>query len=228
MIPKMSWKLNNIIIIILLSYSIIPTFIDRLIWRRRFTRDREVALTFDDGPGIYTEAILDLLLKYKVTASFFVVTDNVEKYPNIVKRIIKEGHEICLHSRAHKMNIFRSYKAMDKDFIHALDELEKMGVRPKYYRPPWGVFNLDLYRLIKKYNLRKVIWNVMVGDWRKFTTPEILSRKLIRRTKGGSIICVHDAGTAYGPKNLIKALEIYLPKTLAKGYRFIRIDDIYN
>lgn len=221
-------KIISAIILIIVIYAGLPTLVERVYGRKKFTKDKKIALTFDDGPGEYTEKILDILKVYDIKASFFIVSKNVLKYPETMKRIILEGHEICLHSKDHKSNLFRNYKMMDKDFKDALEILKEFDVSPRYFRPPWGIFNISMYFILSKYHLQKVVWNVMIGDWSKRVNGDILNKRLIKKVGCGSIICIHDAGTAYGPKNTLKALEIFLPKTLEEGFEFVGISDTFQ
>ncbi|KPD00021.1 Peptidoglycan-N-acetylmuramic acid deacetylase PdaC [Geobacillus sp. BCO2] len=128
-------------------YGIVPTIIIR---KKRVRLFREgtasdcLALTFDDGPDpYYTPKLLDLLKKYGVKATFFVVGRKVERYPDIVRRMAEEGHEIGIHNYRHISNWLLPPLWLDWGVRRAAKAIERAtGKQPMYYRPPWGILTL--------------------------------------------------------------------------------------
>ncbi len=222
--------LTAIIIIIFLIHSVIPTLYNKYINSniiRHTNKDNEIMLTFDDGPDErYTNELLDLLKENQVKATFFVVVENAKENPDIIYRMNKEGHTIALHSLEHKNALFYSYKYTRKDFENSIEIMRNFNYQINYYRPPWGHSNIFTNFFIKKYSLKMILWDVMAEDWSKYATVASIYSKLLLRTDGTSIICLHDAGENSGgaldaPLKTIEALSTVLPKLKLEGYKFI-------
>lgn len=221
-----------IISIFLLIYSPIPTFYYKLKKRRiggEGCPEKSVSITFDDGPEEgYTDVLLDLLKKYNIKAAFFVVAEKARQHPHLIERMKKEGHIIGLHSLEHKNAMIKGPAYTNYDFETSMDIMKELGVKIEYYRPPWGHFNVYTILNMIKYNLKPVLWNVMAGDWKANTTPELIERKLIRSTGNSlSILCLHDGrGKNQAPGKMITALKHVLPLWQDSGYEFLKVDEI--
>ena len=167
--------------------------------------DKKVYLTFDDGPSINTDYILDILAEYKVKATFFVVgrtdTHSLEMY----KRIVEEGHTLGMHSYSHKYDkIYNSVEDFDKDFTRLWKLLyDTTGYTPSIYRFPGGSDNLvnkhgmdDFIRYLKEKSFVYFDWNVVSGD---ATGVDYTKEQLIDNVLGGvirknsSIVLMHDS-----------------------------------
>ena len=104
---------------------------------------KKLFLTFDDGPSAeYTETLLNLLDDCKVKATFFVVGEFAKAHPELIEEEIKRGHEVCLHANRHISSWLMTRKTYTEDMDTALKTLEGLGIRPHYYRPPWGMTRL--------------------------------------------------------------------------------------
>ena len=141
-----------------------------------------VYLTFDDGPSKNTELILDILKENNVHATFFMVAQNAQKNPEIVKFLQKKGHKIGLHSWQHKNAMLYSYFYTKKDFENSISIMKKLGVEDLFYRPPWGHTNIFSLNFVKKYNMKLIYWDVMAEDWSSKSTPDMIYEKLMQRT----------------------------------------------
>lgn len=211
------------------SYSLLPST-----WRKakhRLSRGRRrrpgvLYLTFDDGPSPdYTPALLDLLAEHRVKATFFVVTDFARACPQLLQRMQAEGHLIGFHSAHHHSAYLMTPKETRADFVQGLEELTRLGITPRDFRPPWGVVNWSSLGQIKAHRLRPVLWDVMAQDWRGDILPEEIVRRLRKRTWPGAVICLHDGrGSKGAPGRTIQALQTQLPLWLAQGYRFETLD----
>lgn len=226
-------KLIIILTIILLCYSIIPTYIYK--FQHKLTKKNKINkkvlyLTFDDGPDEkYTSHLLDLLKKHDVKATFFMVATFAKENPTIVNRVKEEGHLIGLHSFEHKNALFQSKSYTSYDFEQSTKTMKELDVNLNYYRPPWGHFNIFTKREMKKHNLDKVLWDVMAQDWKGNTTADDICDKLLRRSKNGSIICLHDGrGENDAPLRTIKALEKAIPIWKKEGYKFLTMEEYYE
>ena len=105
-------------------------------------------------------------------------------------------------------------------------DLIRLGVTPIYYRPPWGHVNLATLRLIRRLRLKKVLWHVMVQDWKEDTSREEIQYKLLKRTGRGDIICLHDGrGSDGAPGRMLAALADTIPVWLEEGWQFKRLDE---
>ena len=222
-----------IILVLILAYSIIPTYIYKFnhkLFKQDHTKDKSFYLTFDDGPSVeYTSSLLDLLKENDVRATFFVVASFAKSNPSIIKRMKDEGHIIGLHSFEHRNALYQSRNYTKYDFKRSMEIMNELGVEVKYFRPPLGHFNINTVFEIKKYNLKTVLWDVMAEDWEGNTTSKVIAKKLLERSKSGDIICLHDGrGKNEAPSRTIEALGIVLPIWKEKGYEFLTVGDRYE
>ncbi|WP_199622275.1 polysaccharide deacetylase family protein [Paenibacillus alkalitolerans] len=215
-------------------YAFLPGLVSGMFGFRVFKRGRspsDVCLTFDDGPDpVYTPQLLDLLQRYNVKATFFIVGKHAEEHPDIIRRMHREGHAIGIHNYRHRSNWLMRPQTVIKHVHRTSKFIEGVtGQRPQLYRPPWGVLNLFDYT--SGNDLHIILWSVMVNDWRRSTGAEKIRNRMLKRLKGGQIYLLHDSGNSFGanadaPKNMIAALEQFLTAALDKGFRFVRVDDI--
>lgn len=216
---------------LVLVYSILPTIFSFIsTWRRSYhSVAKEIAFTFDDGPDpIYTPKLLDLLNKYQIKASFFVLGSKAEKHPQLIRRMHQEGHLVGLHNYVHKSNWFRFPWVVRRELDYSCALLENLiGSRPIYYRPPWGLLNM--FDLGLRKHLEVVLWSLMVGDWRSKGGSEKIKRRLLQHIKPGDIILLHDSGDTMGanwdaPRYTLEALEHVFGEIQIQGYNCVRID----
>ncbi|MBC8590343.1 polysaccharide deacetylase family protein [Wansuia hejianensis] len=227
------FKILIIIILIYFAYCIIPTFYYKWFKTKAVKNlgdTNNIALTFDDGiDKIYTEKLLDVLNKYNIKATFFIVAKTAEENPKTIKRMIKEGHTIGLHSLEHKDALLKGYFYTKKDFKTSIEIMKNHGLNIKYYRPPWGHMNIFTLKYIKNHRLQLILWNIMVGDWKDYSSSERIENKLIKNISKGSIICLHDGrGTNDAPKRTIQALDTVIPQLIEKGFNFVTMEQIYG
>ncbi len=213
------------------SYSIIPTYYHKLFNPkviRKISGKKQIVLTFDDGPDPrYTGKLLDLLCKEQIHATFFVVAKKAQQYPQLVERMINEGHEVGLHSYEHANALFKGYQYTKSDFENSMHIIKQHGWKIRFFRPPWGHCNLFTSYFAKQHKLTMVTWNVMAQDWKKSSTDTQIALKLMNRIKDGSVICLHDAGKVeQAPEQTLKALTKVLPYLKRKGYCFRGLDFI--
>ena len=220
-------------IVVILSYSVIPTYYFKIkskSFNNDKINDKYMCLTFDDGPDEkYTNNLLTLLEKYNIKATFFIVATFAENNPNIIKRMKEEGHTIGLHSLEHKNGLITSPIYTDKDFKGSLDIMKNLNMRVKFFRPPWGHINLRTLSNLKKYNLKLVLWDVIIGDWKGDITSDEIANRLLKESRNKSIICLHDGrGENEAPLRTIQALEKTLPIWLREGYKFVKVEELYE
>ncbi|MFT8872203.1 MAG: polysaccharide deacetylase family protein [Sporolactobacillus sp.] len=219
-------------------YALLPTLVLRPFCFRGYRRQTAkgetayCALTFDDGPNpVYTPRLLDLLQRYGVHATFFVVGTHAGRYPQLLKRMQRDAHQIATHHERHISNWFLSPRATADQCRQATQTVAAItGERPVYYRPPWGHLNLFFLRSTRDF--RPVLWSAILGDWRSALGSQRLAKRIREHLHDGAIICLHDDGENPGanddaPENTLKALEAVLPEAI-KHYTFVTVDALYQ
>ncbi|MBO2943365.1 polysaccharide deacetylase family protein [Paenibacillus sp. F411] len=215
-------------------YAFIPGIITRFFGYRVFRRgtvEGEFALTFDDGPDpVYTPQLLDLLKRYNMKATFFVVGSHAESHPEIIKRIHDEGHLIGIHNYVHKSNWLMRPKTVRMQLKRTDDIIFGItGERPVYYRPPWGIVNL--FDFAKNSGYRIILWSSMYGDWRSSVGADKLTHRMRRKLRAGEVMLLHDCGNTMGadvqaPEQMLLALDRVLSEAEREGLRSVRIDEM--
>lgn len=180
---------------------------------------KKVALTFDDGPNPdYTPLILDGLKERNVKATFFLLGEEVEEYPEIVKRMYEEGHLIGNHTYDH-VNLGHLCEGAACDQVKKTNEIieEVTGYYPEYVRPPFGEWknNID-----KDMTMIKVMWNVDPLDWATSNSDAVV-RRVIQKCEDNDIILMHDASAS----SVKAALEI-IDVLQKAGYEFVTVDQL--
>ncbi|MGO4547576.1 N-acetylmuramoyl-L-alanine amidase [Paenibacillus sp. 2TAB23] len=187
---------------------------------------KQVALTFDDGPDTeITSEILDILKENEIKATFFIMGKQAKAHPEMVKRIVKEGHVIANHSWSHpnfnKLTIEESLKQI-KD---TQDQLEAIsGLRPLLFRPPYGELNEERVQAVHELNMAVVNWSVDTMDWSGNTASDIL--KIVdKQMYPGGIVLQHSTGKR---ENTVEALELMIPQLRDKGYTFVTVSEMLH
>lgn len=187
------------------------------------TTQRVVALTFDDGPDpVQTPKMLDVLRDNGVHALFFCVGSRAEQYPDIVKRIIDEGHIIGNHSYSHSY-FFPLFgrKTMSMDIERCTVVLQGItGERVPYFRPPFGVTNPTIAYAVNRYGLKTIGWSIRSLDTLNSTNKKIINR-VVGKLHNGAIILLHD--NRQNSELLVLNLITELKK---REYRIERLDRI--
>ncbi len=241
-ILKKSIIISTIIFFIVSSFFIVffkffqsrEVYKDRDFWEKTGnivwevnTENKLVALTFDDGPSpTYTEKILDLLAMYDAHATFFVIGSQAEKYPEIIKREVKEGHELGNHTYKHQEVNQTSEEDLIKDLKQAHQVIRQItGQEMKVFRPTSGYYDGTIVAAAKSLDYTVIIWtwNQDSRDWTQQDGISIAHR-LTRIINPGSIILFHDQGG--NRSNTIKALHVLLPVLAEKGYRFVTVSTL--
>ena len=152
-----------------------------------------VALTFDDGPVPETNAVLDALKRHGLKATFFMMGFNVELYPEIAQRIVREGHYVGNHSWDHPFLTTLTEAEIDRQLRSTNDIIFQVtGVKPKFARPPYGDTNATVRNAMARNGLREVIWSQDSWDWdAEETSTEDILNALTLVPPGGSYL-MHD------------------------------------
>lgn len=154
-----------------------------------------VALTFDDGPGEDTAAILDVLRETATPATFFVVVEAAERRPELVQRMLAEGHAVALHGLSHRSAYLQWPWQAWKELKGAVSRLQRLtGRRPHFYRPPWGHHNLFTGWAAARLGLTRVLWTVAPDDWRPDRSVEAIAHRVVQWALPGAVVVLHDGG----------------------------------
>jgi len=184
----------------------------RAIWRMDRSQ-RAVYLTFDDGPiPESTPFILDTLKQFGVKATFFMVGQNVERHPELYKRIIDEGHSVGNHT-------FNHYGGIRHTVAEYRENIEKAAklINSQLFRPPHGWMRMTQYISISR-DYKIIMWDLVTRDYSKWMTSQNIFNNVKRYTRNGSIITFHDSLKS------IEKLHFALPESLKwlkqEGYEF--------
>lgn len=180
--------------------------------------DKMIALTFDDGPGPYTDELIDGLEKLNAKASFFLVGEKIKSYPDTVAKIAGKGHLIGNHTYSHIKLTALSPDEIKKEIDKTNEEIKAItGEAPQFFRPPFGRYNSDTLNYVDMISVR---WSKDTIDW-KYEDEERLYRYLIKNAGDGEIFLMHDVEKTT-VKGVLRAIE-----TLQKqGYKFVRADEL--
>lgn len=185
-----------------------------------------VALTFDDGPSLWTQLILDILKKENVKATFFLLGKNVERYPDIARRIEAEGHVIGYHGYLHEKYHWKGPGFIREDLEACVKAFKDAGVKAApLVRFPHGFKNIFAVQEIKKRGWTLCAWGRGVWDSKKPGVEKIVERSL--KLKAGTILLLHDGdGIRREPdrSETVEALSPIIQGLKAKGYYFTVIE----
>ena len=174
-----------------------------------------VALTFDDGPHREgTPAVLELLRAAGARATFFLVGEQVDRYPQLAAEIAAAGHEIGLHGYRHRLLLRRTVGGLGRDLDRGLDAIVGTTRQtPRCYRPPYGVFSAGALDLVRRRGLQPVLWSKWGRDWARRATPATIARNAARGLAAGDIVLLHDADHYSAPGSWRKTVAA-LPRIL--------------
>ncbi len=192
--------------------------------RRAPLEERWLALTFDDGPHpIYTPQILELLAEHHAQATFFVVGQRAWEHPELVQRILSEGHEIGNHSWSHERMVLKS-PAWVRDEVERTDALLRdLGVpEPIHFRAPFGKKLLVLPWVLWRMDKADILFDVVpVPQDYLHGDPELIAADIQRKARPGSIVVLHDSG-GERPET-VEATRMVLETMGAEGWRFATV-----
>ena len=190
--------------------------------KRGYVKEKVIALTYDDGPTVYTNQILEILDSYQVKATFFVVGKKIKKYPELVKLTLARGHELANHSYNH-INMAVASPELIKSEIEKTDRLlRQLGVTSTIrFRPPYGLQSSELLNLLIQMQKQLILSDVSPRDYLQKHSPESIANLVINNLKNGSIILLHDKLF-----QTVKATEIIIKSLQVTGYSFKTIGEI--
>ena len=186
-------------------------------------RDQKyVSLTFDAAWGNEdTQTLIDILGRYGVKATFFVVGQWVDKYPESVLALHEAGHEVMNHSNTHPHMNSLSSQEIQSEVNACADKIEAVtGVRPALFRAPYGEYNNTVVSALDSLGMKTIQWDVDSLDWKDLSAGEISSR-VLGKVRSGSIVLFHNAA-----KHTPEALAGIIESLLADGYKIVPVSEL--
>ena len=191
--------------------------------------EKVVYLTFDSGyENGCTEKILDILQKHRVPAAFFLVGHYMESNPDLVRRMVSDGHIVGNHTVHHYDMSKLSEKATFQAELQGLEDIFRQITGkelPRYYRPPQGIYSKENLKMAQELGYKTVFWSLAYVDWNndKQPTREYAMEKLLPRIHNGAVILLHSTS-----KTNAEILDELLTTLKSQGYRFESIDKLFS
>ena len=192
------------------------------------TEERLIALTFDDGPHPkYTDEILDILNEYDVKATFFVIGENAARYPEKLKRIASEGHEIGNHTYSHRHLSELSRAEFLSELSRADTEIfTHTGIHPVLFRPPEGCCTKITVENAVSLGYKIILWTIDPRDWASPPVSEVTGN-VLKHAHAGAILLCHDYNC--GKRNPTpEALRQFIPRLREMGYEFVTVSELLS
>ena len=185
-------------------------------------QDKKISISFDCAWGVdYTDEILSVMQTYKVKCTFFMVEFWAKKYPDYVKKIIEQGHEIGTHSCSHKYMSKLTKSQIELELKQSCDTIESIsGKKVTLFRPPYGDYNNQLIEVANSLNIKTIQWSIDTLDWKNYSADKI-AQKVIKKANSGAIILCHNNGL-HTAKALPKIFEVLI----SQGYTFVPIGEL--
>lgn len=193
-------------------------------FRNSAEKNKRIAITFDDGPTIYTALILELLEQHQAKATFFCIGQQIEKYPNILKQAFDQQHLIGNHTYTHAKNTgFLSTEKMLEEITKNDRIIEAViGVKPLLYRPPFGVTNPHVAKAVKRSGHAVIGWSIRSLDTVISDEKKILET-VISKVKPGSVILFHDINP-----QTVRIVEQLLNFLSENEYQCVTVADLFK
>lgn len=209
-------------LLFLLRFLTISPSAELKVYRSVATGKKQIALTFDDGPHpTLTPRILEILDRYNVTATFFMVGQNVLNYSEAARQVIQAGHEVGNHTFTHPHIASLEEKAIFDEIGRCEDALEELcEYRPHLLRTPQGAMTPSLENCLLDDDYILVLWSLDTRDWEKKSTASIV-QTVLNEVQAGDIILMHDF-IGHNSKTP-EALEKIIPALLSQGYEFVTV-----
>jgi len=196
----------------------------RIVWLGSEDKN-QVALTFDDGPNPeYTPQILAVLDKYHVKATFFMVGEIAQQYPEVVRKVTEQGHEVGNHTMTHPEAPKVDSQRLRQEVQGTAQLLERIsGKKIHYFRPPYGYFDAAYFQACRDNNMDVVLWSIVPRDWEQ-PPAEIIVRRVVAEIRPGAIVLLHDGGG--DRRQTVKALPLIIEAIQAKGLQAVTLSQL--
>lgn len=206
---------------------------DGVVYWHGDSSQNKIALTFDDGPqSVYTPQILDILKKYNIKATFFLIGKNIEAFPELAKRIKGEGHLIGNHTYSHPDLRLQTRNQIKQQILKAEKAIiDATGLKPYLFRPPYGFASNRVLQEAENSGYTIIEWSVSGLNGRQDAPFDKIVRRVVDKTQNGSIMLLHDGNRLSNKTDrsqIVKALPIIIETLLKKGYQFVTIDELLS
>ena len=190
------------------------------------TRGRDIALTFDDGPGPYTPGVLDVLEREHVPATFFVIGEELRYFSASTVREIRDGFVIGDHTETHPMMAQLSAHDQHEELFEQAARIELLGGRrPQLFRPPYGSFDATTFHQLSEMHMLMVLWSVDTDDYQR-PGVQVIVQNALAGAKPGAIILMHDAG---GDRSqTIEALPAIIRGLRKRGFDLVTVPQLLH
>jgi len=213
----------GLVLFILLNVFSISTYANRfsdVVYCKKNSQ-MKIALTFDDGPHpVYTGEILDILREYGIRATFFVVGENVERYPELVERELAEGHEVGNHTMDHRL----AHEVSDGDYeqVSSNNDLIQSytGQKPTVFRPCGGEYNDSVQASMQKLGMPIILWDVDTLDW-KYRDAASVKQHILDGAQDGAIVLEHDLY-----ETTVEGVLAAIDELQQQGYAFVTVSEL--
>jgi len=196
-----------------------------------------LALTYDDGPNKrWTPALLEILARHGLKATFFVVGKYVEERPDLVQRAVAEGHEIGNHTYSHANLLFLSEAQIGEELDRCAEAVDRAGLAfsevpaGRLCRPPYGRRRPGTLRALQAHGYVPVLWSVTCWDWSKRVTTDKIDRHARKQVRGGDVILLHDGDGDHGMDVdrhcSLEATERVIERYGEAGFEFVTIPEL--
>lgn len=187
------------------------------------TPEKKVALTFDAAWGADdTDTLIAVLKKYNAVATFFVVGEWVDKYPDEVKKLHEAGNDVMNHSATHPYMTSLSEADMKQQLNTCNEKIEAItGKKPTLFRCPYGDYDNKVISTVESIGMKTLQWDVDSLDWKDSATVDSIVTRVTGKVKPGSVVLFHNDAT-----HTPEALPIILEKLIADGYTFVKADEL--
>ena len=183
--------------------------------------NKTIALTFDDGPGPYTEKLLDILDKYDAKATFFLIGSKVSARANTLRRIQSRGHQLGNHSWSHPELNKVSAEQLASEIDQTNNAIKQaVGTKPNIIRPPYGAFNRAVLEQFRQRGMSAVVWSVDTRDWAD-RNSEIVCSRAVAGARNGAVILMHDIHPTS-----VNAVPCILNSLKQQGYSFVTVQNL--
>jgi peptidoglycan-N-acetylglucosamine deacetylase len=192
--------------------------------REGTARVRDLALTFDDGPGPYTPGVLSVLEQAHVRATFFAIGKMERYFSESTAREIRDGDVVGDHTETHPFLAHMSAHEQHEELFEQIARIELLGgARPTLFRPPYGSFNATTLRELHALHLLMVMWSVDTGDYAQPGVPAIVQR-VLAGARPGAIMLMHDGGGDRA--QTIAALPVIIRELRARGFHLVTVPQL--
>ncbi|HSL90704.1 MAG TPA: polysaccharide deacetylase family protein [Ignavibacteriaceae bacterium] len=182
------------------------------------TSNNKILLTFDDGPTVEaTELILKTLNEFDIKALFFCVGQNIERNSILAKEILTQGHSIGNHNYSHKSLLKLSRENQVIEIKKCNDVIcNQLGIKPVYYRPPFGKYRLSTKKMLNQLKLKNIMWSLLPYDFKN--DIELVKSAVDKNLRSDSIIVLHD--NIKSRDIIVDSIRYIAEQVIRKGYLF--------